>query len=669
MSVELLQELKYTIKMIKLENLTVLDCEVYPNYFLVSFKQLSTGKLKTVEIRGCESTLDQKGASTIHTLMNRYTTFGFNSLNYDIPVILYALKGKTASQICELSNYIIKENSKGWMTMNAFNLNNTYADKHFDIMEPAPAVGVGLKQYGGRLHSKRLQELPIKPNTMLTEVQMDEIKDYCENDLNTTIDLYYKIEESLELRVKMSETYGVDLVSKSDAQIGEAVIKSELKRLNPRLWINKPKFDQDFTFNYKIPPYINFKSKALIEVAKLIDETTFKLTNKGKVDLPDSIGNYIIKIGETDYKIGLGGLHSQEKNVNYECGDDDILVDRDVTSYYPAAIINLEMFPKHLSATFIEVYRNIVEERVKAKREKDTIKSDSLKIVANGSFGKFGSRWSALYSPDLLIATTLTGQLSLLMLIEELEGNGIHVVSANTDGFVSFIKKWEYGIYDTICEEWSKKTNFNLEETRYKGLYSRDVNCYFATLYNGSYKAKSVFNVGSIRNNPAIAICAEAAIKLVINKIPVEKTIRECVDVSKFISLKKVTNGAMYKGEYLGKVVRWIYVKDGDEIRGVEGKLNFSLIETKKEFERLGIHEGLTPKEFKKIKTIKAFQEHFHNHEDKYIEVIGEPAKVAKADGCRPLMEFPDEFPTDIDYDRYIAEAKELLTLVNYLDL
>ena len=61
---------------------------------------------------------------------------------------------------------------------------------------------------------------------------------------------------------------------------------------------------------------------------------------------------------------------------------------------------------------------------------------NALKVTVNGSFGKFGSPYSVLYSPDLLVQVTVTGQLSLLMLIQWMESQGISVVSANTDGVV-----------------------------------------------------------------------------------------------------------------------------------------------------------------------------------------------------------------------------------------
>ena len=70
-------------------------------------------------------------------------------------------------------------------------------------------------------------------------------------------------------------------------------------------------------------------------------------------------------------------------------------------------------------------------EELEAELSYHKVQTDSLKISVNGSFGKLGSKYSALYAPDLLIQTTVTGQLALLMLIERLHLAGVRVISAN----------------------------------------------------------------------------------------------------------------------------------------------------------------------------------------------------------------------------------------------
>src|SRR5665648_505827 len=115
---------------------------------------------------------------------------------------------------------------------------------------------------------------------------------------------------------------------------------------------------------------------------------------------------------------------------------DFYLIDKDCTSYYPSIILGLRLYPTHMGDCFLEVYETIVNKRLEAKRNKDKVVANALKITINGSFGKLGSKYSNLYAPDLLIQVTLTGQLALLMLIEMIEGIGISIVSGNTDGIV-----------------------------------------------------------------------------------------------------------------------------------------------------------------------------------------------------------------------------------------
>jgi DNA polymerase elongation subunit (family B) len=598
-----------------MENLVVLDCEVYPNYTLFAFKNIDNQNILTVEIKGPDSFLDDESYRKLNTIMKKRTTFGFNSRNYDIPVILFALKRKTAKEIHKLSNYIIENNSPGWMTLQKFDLVwSPFEIKHFDIQEPSPGVRVSLKLYGARLNSHRLQDLPIEPGMTLNEVDMENVKLYCVNDLNTTIDLFNHIKDRMQLRFDMSKQYTQDLLSKSDAQIAETVIKSELNKKFPGRRLYAPKIPDSATFKYLAPNFIKFETPQLKEILKSINETTFQLDAKGSIKLPSDLKKAKIKLGKSTYQLGIGGIHSTEKKQCVIPNKDQILADKDVASYYPSIILNLELYPKHLGTSFLDIYRNIVEQRLKAKKEGNKVVNESLKIVINGSFGKLGSKYSALYSPDLMIAVTLTGQLALLMLIEKLELNGISVISSNTDGFVSLMHKDQYQTYDDICFDWELNTGFDLEETRYKALYSRDVNNYLAVTEKGA-KGKGIFTIDSIGKNPQAPICINSVIDLFTKNIPIEKTIRECKDLTQFLTVRSVTGGAVFRNEYLGRVVRWIYSTNGEAIK------------------------------YKKNGN-----------------------KVAKSDGARPIMTL-DTFPTDIDYARYINEAMDILDDLGFTDL
>ena len=91
--------------------------------------------------------------------------------------------------------------------------------------------------------------------------------------------------------------------------------------------------------------------------------------------------------------------------------------------------------------------------------------------------------------------------------------------------------------------------------------------------------------------------------------IPIEETIRNCRDIKKFLTVRAVKGGAVKDKNYLGKSIRWYYAVgvDGDIVYALNGN------------------------------------------------------KVPNSDGAKPLMELPNEFPNDVNYDKYIQESISIL--------
>ena len=82
-------------------------------------------------------------------------------------------------------------------------------------MAPALAQELSLKHYGARMHVDRLQELPVEFTSDLSYEQARGIRLYNINDLDVTGWLRNSLSADLELRKQMSQTYGVDLRSRS----------------------------------------------------------------------------------------------------------------------------------------------------------------------------------------------------------------------------------------------------------------------------------------------------------------------------------------------------------------------------------------------------------------------------------------------------------------------
>lgn len=582
---------------------SVLDTEVYQDYFLVMFRDVETGF-----VTHFESYPGKKlSTSEIAAILKKVRIVTFNGIHFDLPLIALALTGADNAKIKKGCDFIIQQNLKSWQFEQMFGVKIPQYD-HVDLIEVAPGIA-SLKIYGGRLHAPKIQDLPILPSASISPDDREALRTYCGNDLLTTERLFKYLLPQIELREKMSTKYQIDLRSKSDAQIAEAVICQEVaKKLGTA--VSRPSVKAGTAFHYVRPECIRFQTQQMQDVAYLIEHVEFVVSDKGAVTLPKELADLEIRIGAGVYRMGIGGLHSSEKSVAHKADERTLLIDRDVASYYPSIILNNGWAPEHMGQAFTDSYQAILDQRLAAKRKGDKVTAEALKITVNGSFGKFGSKWSKLYAPHLLIQTTVTGQLALLMLIEALESIGVTVVSANTDGVVAKCPVEGVDLMDLVVAEWEHVTSFATEATEYAAIYSRDVNNYIAIKKDGLAKLKGAYAPVSLQKNPANEISTEAVVKYLKAGTPVEKTINECLDIRKFVTVRQVKGGAVKGGKYLGKAVRWYYSILGD------GPIQYKV-------------NGYT---------------------------------VARSDGAEPLMDMDtDEFPFDVDHAWYIAEANSIL--------
>lgn len=259
----------------------------------------------------------------------------------------------------------------------------------------------------------------------------------------------------------------------------------------------------------------------------------------------------------------------------------------------------------------MEEKERLIAEITSLKHKRSELKTvqDSLKLTNNSTYGKLGSKYSFLYSPNLVTQVTLTGQLCLLMLIEALELAGVPVVSANTDGIVTYFNESDEDVFARVAAWWCNACGLELEHTAYQAIYNRDVNSYIAVKPDGKVKTKGAFAYAGLSKNPANEICVDAVVNFLTDFTPPETTILNCEDIKKFVTIKRVTGGGVKDGEYLGKAVRWYYAT------GEEGTINYA----------------------------------------KNGNIVG------RSLGAKPLMLLPEVLPDDLDYSWYIREAYELL--------
>jgi len=653
------------------------DTECYPNYWLLRFRPVGDDPL-SFELRAGEK-LNAIQVDLIRILFQSYTTISFNGNNYDVPMVCAAIHGYTCEQLKWQNDQIIPDRSKvdenGHKLRGAkpweLGLPDWKPSDHIDIMEVLPGAG-GQKMYAGRIHCKTMLDLPYSPDQHLTDQQMAEVSDYCSNDLSVLEELYNAVQPQLAQRVELGKRYGLDLRSKSDAQLAEAVLK--VRCGNPR----KREVDWNLRFKYEAPSWLAFRTPQLCHAFTVVKDAYFSLGSTGYVELPTQLRELEISIGSSTYRMGIGGLHSSEKSSSHS----GLLLDIDVASYYPSLILNSGKWPAAMGPRFLEEYAAIKAERLAAKKLEKTltkgtpewtkahVENEGGKIMINGTFGKLGSPYSVLFAPEMLIQTTVTGQLALLMLIESLEVSGIQVVSGNTDGIILDSKTDPYrSLIDSLVGLWEKTTGLETESGTYRALYSRDVNNYIAVKPNGEVKRKGEYAKADLvaKKSPDLEICGDAVADFLSKGTPVSQTIRECRDIRKFVTVQKVTGGAVKlwgEGPRKDALVREMvpvlvengWLKDGR--KWFHPTMNafytaqeaYALIYPPQRPEYLG----------------KVIRFYYATNSPGPIIYNTNGNHVSLSYGAKPCMTLPDELPDDIDYEWYERKCETMLGDIGY---
>ena len=624
------------------------DIEIYHNYSMFGFYCEELNKyilLEKIPELGIDCDLRK-----LRWILQNFQFQTFNGRHYDIPMSEAALKGFDTYQLKQVSDFIIQKKFDEFgkeikiTTMDVrrqFKLRKLYADDrkdfkreldHIDLKEVCPGQA-SLKVYSARMHTQLMQDLPFHHAAHLNLDQIQILRWYHGNDLHHTAEIRKHLQKEMDLRIKLTQEYGVDVRSKSDAQIAEAILTKELEALTGVTPMGI-KVEPGEKFRFKPAPWLKFKHPNMQYVFDVVCNLDYEVGEYGRVFLPKMLEDMLIPIGNSKYQMGIGGLHSTEKKTAHFANDGFLLADTDVESFYPMLMLLLDIFPQQ-HPQLKEIFRAIVTRRLAAKHAGDKSTANSLKIVVNGTYGKLGEKHSIVYRPDGIIQVCLNGQLSLLMLIERLEMAGIAVVSANTDGIVSKPHESQYELFHSIVKQWMVETGLSMEETRYSMLLSRDVNAYIAikdaeAIVDGKkqkegWKGKGPYlnfwhpdNIDhneQLKHNPKCLVSQEAVIEYLKNGTPIEDYVRKCNDVTKYITVRKVDRGGAYKnGNYLGKSVRYYFAtKDNDPI-------------------------------------IVADNGH----------------KVGMTLGAEPLMEMDGLMPEDVNKQWYVDEAYKILKQVAY---
>ena len=419
----------------------------------------------------------------------------------------------------------------------------------FDILTMlySNKLRVGLKEIQVTMQYKNVQEFVADWQADLPENQIDSMIEYNINDVNSTEELLNRCKKDVDLRLAIEDEYGVRVLSKDGVNIGMKILTQKYLEKTGQTWydIKYLRSPMDvIPLNKVILPFIKYDSPIL---QKVLDDMKSQIVSPGR----KGYENKFIFEG-LRYSVGVGGIHSVNNPEIVIPKEDEMLIDIDVASLYPSMLIEYGFYPKHLGPEFLEVYRQIKDERIEAKHNGNKVKNETLKLALNGLSGNLQNPHNFCYSPFAVMQIRINGQLLLLMLAEKLTQLGCRIVQANTDGLFVLLKKSVYDSVNKVCREWEQLTKLTLEEERFKAMYQYAINDYFAITEDDKVKEKGMF-ITTVKLGKGLTpkIIPKAVINFFKNGVPVEETIKGCQDIRDFLMAEKT--GKQWHVEYNNK--------------------------------------------------------------------------------------------------------------------
>lgn len=539
----------------------VYDVEIFPNLFHCTIKDTETKQLYFFEI----SERRKQAKELVSFFLTKGRLFcGYNNIHYDNPIINYLIDKQQyidSSQwydICrgvyKLSNIII--NSEDTSQWKQWKYANNYPTLDLLTMLYSSKLRVGLKEMQITMKFHNVQEYDGDFTKPLPISEIDHLIQYNINDVESTEELLYKCKADIDLRLGIEQEYGVDVLSKDGMTIGMEIIKQKYLERTGKEWRDiKDLRDacdliplKDVIFNN-----IHFKTKQLQDILSWLKTLTVDPGRKGleKHFLLDNL----------EISLGVGGVHSVNTPTIFKEDDTWSISDVDVASLYPSLICSYNLYPPQLGEAFLDVYSGIRKERLEAKKNEDTIKNLTLKLSLNGLSGNLQNAYNFCYSPRTVMKIRMNGQLMLLMLAERLLGIGCKLIQLNTDGIFLKWPKDKRKDFEQVMKDWEKETKLTLEEDQYEAFYQFAINDYLAISrgYSESKNPKLLKKKGLFIDTVHLGkgmqpmIIPKAINNYFANNIPVEETVYNDKDINNFITYQKVAK--KFRIEYNGELI------------------------------------------------------------------------------------------------------------------
>jgi hypothetical protein len=525
----------------------VYDIETYPNVFTLAVEHADAPLCWSFEISPWRNDSKEIIAFLQYLKDTNARMVGFNSLGFDYPVLhtLIRMGHSDADTLYQKAMAIIhsQDDDENGKWMHQVNPSDRFVEQidlfkihHFDNK----ARATSLKMLEFNMRSDTIEDLPFKVGTVLGQAQIPMLKSYNAKDVRETKAFYHKSLDMIRFREELTAKYNRDFMNHNDTKIGKDYFVMKLEEAGVACYDfgSKGRTPRqtprpEIALKDAILPWIQFESPEFNRVLGWLKEQTITETKGVFNDL-------IARVHGFDFVFGLGGIHGSIESEVVESDADHVIVDLDVTSYYPNLAITNGFHPAHLGKEFVNIYSNLFEQR--KTYPKKSAESAMLKLALNGVYGDSNSRFSVFYDPLFTMSITLNGQLLLCLLAEGLMHiEGLRLIQVNTDGLTVRVPRQHKWLVDLARAAWQLRTGLNLEEAIYQTMMIRDVNNYIAQYEDGNVKRKGAYEWKALwHQNAGGLVIPKVAEEVLTKGAPIRETLHNWPDIMDFMLRTKV---------------------------------------------------------------------------------------------------------------------------------
>lgn len=576
----------------------IYDIETYPNVFTLAVEHAEAPLRWMFEISDFRN--DSRDIIAFLQFLKETDArmVGFNSLGFDYPVLhtLIRMGHSDAKTLYDKAMAIINSQDDSDRWVHQVNPSDRFVEQidlfkihHFDNK----ARATSLKVLEFNMRSDNIEDLPFPVGTMLNREQIEVLKRYNAHDVAQTKAFYHKSLDMIHFREELTRKYARDFMNHNDTKIGKDYFIMKLEEAGVACYDysdkgRTPRQTKRPVIQLKdaILPWIAYQQPGFTRVLEWLKAQSITETKGVFTDLTATINGFT-------FVFGLGGIHGSVESEVIESDDEHVIVDLDVTSYYPNLAISNGFHPAHLGKEFVSIYKHLFEQR--KQYPKKSAESAMLKLALNGVYGDSNNQFSVFYDPLYTMTITLNGQLLLCVLAEGLMSiPGLRLIQVNTDGLTVRVPRSHKVLVDLARAAWQERTGLNLEEAVYKSMMIRDVNNYIAVYEDGSTKRKGAYEWKALwHQNAGGLVIPKVAEKVLVEGAPIRETVENWPDIMDFMLRTKVPRSSHLGLERDGTTVRlqnitrYYIAKDGGRLFKWMPPLK-----DKNEWRKIGVESG-----------------------------------------------------------------------------